>query len=394
MIIQKADLQVTTPNTFLQAALHKKFTQLGRERNRLTYQLLKLLPEINHFRVYEKYGYPSIITYAGIIAGLSEGVVKKTLNLEKHLANKPLLKEIVGTEGIHKVAIVARLATQETEKEWVDRVKNMNRNDLQELAKEIRDKGKVSELDLFRQTSADSDTDLDTGTNLSTDTILETGVTNNSKSLPCQAVQPKFAIELDEESQFLFLKLKKKMGRKISNKEALKKMLKTLNEPKSKVRIKPHKTDQSQLTHRTPKQQKNKQCKFLPGEKFDSTPKRLPNKQTDQTNSTQKQTTRYIQKAKEREVIKKYKCKCAYPGCNKPYEALHHTDPFSKSKSHNSIVPLCGTHHNFAHNGLIENMDQSPKKWKLRIHHNKRTETDELFRKYRRKAIDNTPPNQ
>ena len=100
--------------------LHRKFQKLGNERNRLTYQLLNLLPEINNLRVYEKYGYSSIIAYAGVVGGLSEGVVKKRLNLEKNLKDKPNLKKAVATQGVHKVAIVAKLATPETEKEWDD----------------------------------------------------------------------------------------------------------------------------------------------------------------------------------------------------------------------------------------------------------------------------------
>lgn len=329
--------------------LHEKFTRLGHERNQLTYQLLKLLPEINRLRVYEKYGYSNIITYAGIVAGLSEGVVKKTLNLDKHLEGKPLLKEAIATNGVHKVAIVASIATPETEKEWVNRLNGMNKADLQELAREVRDKERMSGLDLLGQAD-----------------------------FPCQAIQPKFVIELDKETQFLFLKLKKKMGKEVSNKEALKRMLKALGQTKAAAR--------------TTKPQTPKQCKFLPGEKFDEAMKKLPNEQS-------KQANRHISKEKKQEAIEKYKDKCAYPGCTNPYYEIHHIDGFSKTGNHDNLILLCKTHHNFAHNGLIANIDQSPEKWELRINHSKLTEVDKLFKKYRQEAIslpslDNNPRDQ
>lgn len=58
---------------------------------------------------------------------------------------------------------------------------------------------------------------------------------------------------------------------------------------------------------------------------------------------------------------------CAFPGCNKPYQALHHPDRYSAAKNHKRIVPLCRAHHNLAHLGLIENERFAPEKWRIRL---------------------------
>lgn len=101
--------------------LHKQFVELGRERNKITYQLLALLPKIYRAKIHEKQGYATIYEYADRIAGLPKSVVVKTLNLENALKNKPHLQKMIETQGVHKVAIVARLATPETDGMFADK---------------------------------------------------------------------------------------------------------------------------------------------------------------------------------------------------------------------------------------------------------------------------------
>ena len=58
---------------------------------------------------------------------MSRSVVQKTLRVSKHLRDKPNLQKTVEKHGIHKVSLVATLATPETEKAWADKVENMNK---------------------------------------------------------------------------------------------------------------------------------------------------------------------------------------------------------------------------------------------------------------------------
>jgi hypothetical protein len=242
--------------------LHKQFVQLGRERNQITYKLLTLLPQINEQKIYRKYGYGNIYEYAARIAGLSSGVVRKALKLEEKLKDKPHLQKAVETQGINKVGIVAGLATKENEKELAEKVENMSKPALQEYSKEVR--GKIT---------------------------------------------ASWQIELDKEMMFMFLKLKKKFGKNLSNKECLRKILEQMN-----GKPKPHK---------------------IPGEN-------IKNKKL--------KVTRYIP------VRHKYNLseKCSHPSCHRPAEIIHHVNRFSQTRDHKNLKPLCKYHHEFAHNGIAE----------------------------------------
>lgn len=277
--------------------LHKQFVKLGRERNRITYKLLALLPEIFKQEIYREHGCATIEEYAGKFAGLSPGVVKKALGLEKKLEDKPFLQAAIETQGVHKVAIVANLATPETDKALADKVENMSTGALQELSREIRGK--------------------------------KEGIT----------------IELDEEMRFMFLKLKKKLG-VFSNKETLRQILKAQSENTTKIT-----KGQENLAEKRDK--KTKTC------------------------------SRTVSVHQKRELGDH----CVYPRCDDPAEIFHHRERFSKNQSHESVVPLCRYHHEFVHNGLIENEQDDPSKWRRKLSEAPTEQADLLYRKYRKASL-------
>ena len=170
-------------NTADPKTLHQQFISLGRERNKITYKLLVLLPQIYKQNIYKTHGYATIYEYAGKLAGLSRSVVEKALKLEEKLKDKPNLQKAIETQGIHKVAIIATLATPENEKMFADKVENMSKSALQQFSRELRGK-----------------------------------------------IQTNWNIEMDTEMMTTFLKLKEKVGKNLSNKEALRRMLKRLEE--------------------------------------------------------------------------------------------------------------------------------------------------------------------
>jgi hypothetical protein len=96
----------------------------------------------------------------------------------------------------------------------------------------------------------------------------------------------------------------------------------------------------------------------------------------------------YIPAAIKKYVVRKYHGLCAFPGCCKEYKELHHIYRFSLFGVHDpdKIVPLCKSHHDLTHHGLIENETKSPEKWEIRefaeaIHPN--FEIDEYVQKCR-----------
>ena len=144
-------------------------------------------------------------------------------------------------------------------------------------------------------------------------------------------------IEMDEEMEFLFLKLKKKL-KTASNKETMKRLLQALNKqffPEGKV------------------ENGQKSAIFLEENDGNS---QLENNGKKSANLVavfpEKKTTRYIPMAKKREVYQKTAGRCNHDGCNRPIETLHHQEGYSKTKNHNNLVGLCKIHHEFAHNGV------------------------------------------
>ncbi len=288
-------------------SLHQKFVDLGRERNKITYKLLALLPEIYKMRIYKKECYATIYEYAGKLAGLSHGVVEKTLSTYKNLDGKPYLQKAVETHGIHKVALVVKLANHKTDAAWADKVKNMSKTALAELAREVRMK---------RDDAADVAT-----------------------AEACVASPVSIKIELDDEMQFMFLKLKKRLGNNLSNKEVMRRILRKLT-----------------TKEKNPRGQIKAVSKGV--------------------------VKRYVPAQQKRASLVKSEGKCAYPSCNRPSDLLHHRQRFHELRSHESIIPLCKTHHEFAHNGLIANEKADMKNWRLSIDDGVHTYSDAMFRGY------------
>ncbi len=294
--------------------LHKQFIQLGREKNKILYKLLQILPEIYQAQIYKKYS-ETIEGYAWRFAHIPKSLVQKTLRLEKHLENKPYLKEAVAQVGVNKVAMIATLATPETDEVFADKVKYMSKPAIQELSKELRSK----------------------------DNLFGTA--------ECRAVATTIKIELDADMTFLFLKLKNKYGG--NNQEVMKKILIAVNEEK------PQKTPTNK--------QKVAVQKVSPGRVLEAPT-----------------TNRYISKYIKTEALKKSNNHCSYAGCNKPPTVFHHPERFSKTKTHENIKPLCKIHHEFMHNGIVQNEIQEPQKWKIQLVTNSRlSKIDQLYRQYK-----------
>lgn len=81
-----------------------------------------------------------------------------------------------------------------------------------------------------------------------------------------------------------------------------------------------------------------------------------------------KTRSRYIPAVIKKHVVEKTNGQCAYPGCTKPHESLHHTQRFALEKIHDPdrLAALCEEHERIAHLGLIENEEAQPEKWRLR----------------------------
>ncbi len=271
--------------------LHEEFIQLGKEHRSLQKRFDILLPQIYKSEIYKKHA-KDIFEYALKFASLAPGTVKKILWTHKKIENFPALQKIVPKVGISKISAIANIATEENQEFLAESAEHMNKPSLEQLNRDYKKQHKIH----FEET---------------------------------------MKIELDEEMIFLFNKLKKKFG-SISNKEALRKILKSFpGEPKT-ARNRSHKH------------------------------------------------TRALHTQEKREAINQTNGKCIYPHCTKPYDVIHHRERYAESKSHESIVPLCKEHHEMSHNGLIENEVQNPETWKIRLKR-QLNQADQLFLKYKKR---------
>ncbi len=323
--------------------LHLEFVRLGREKYRLTNQLLLILPDIYQSGIYRKYA-SDIYKYAGRFGGISKSAVDKRLRLEKHLENKPCLRAAIEKVGVNKVALMATLATPQADAMVADKVLNMNKSALETLSKEIRHKSDKTERALFP---------------------------NDIK--PCQAAPQTITIELDSKMTFLFLRFKKK-SKSPSNKETMKRLLEEADGRDCESGI-AKKLDAGMREIRGDLRSPQAGCGPVTGDNFTTEIDHAPDEKTLEK--------RYIKASLKRKTFGNGQCQ--YPNCNKPSEHIHHKNRYSITKSHDNLVPLCKDHHQFMHNGLIENESTDKQNWALNIYKTPDI-IDVLYRK-RRKAV-------
>jgi hypothetical protein len=114
----------------------------------------------------------------------------------------------------------------------------------------------------------------------------------------------------------------------------------------------------------------------------------------------QESAKRYVPAKIEKYVLAKTNNTCAFPGCTKEYNYLHHTWRFALTKTHDpdTLIPLCKEHERMAHAGLIENENLSPKFWKIKLEADKASEkwqkvdkwvTQHYSKDYARKSTEN-----
>lgn len=327
--------------------LHHEFIRLAFDINKMKNKLISLLLEIYEKEIYKKHGCVTIYEYGFKYARLSREVVQKALRTLKNVADKPCLKKAIETQGIHKVALVATIATAETDKAFAQHVENMSKPALFELAREMRNE-RTEENRLF-------------------------GASCDHLPQKCQASPEKMKIELDEETQILFLKLKKQFAKDSSHKHALKIILQITDR---QVLNKKHGKDvpgnaSTNASRNASTNASGNASRNASGNASTNASGNAPTNASmtaSQVKSPQSFPTRYIPKQQKQKILAKHEHRCAYPGCAKPHDVIHHRTPFAISKSHESAVPLCHNHHEFAHNGLIGHQHQEAKNWKLNIH--------------------------
>ncbi len=341
--------------------LHKEFVKLSFDIIKMKNKLISLLLEIYEKEIYKERGCRTIHEYGFKYAKLSRELVNKAIRTLKHLENKPFLKQVIETQGIHKVALVATIATPENEKIFAGHIRNMSKPALFEFTKELRHNMKNGEASGQKSMFAEK---IGYSENLEEHYQKDESARLVTILRFCQAVPSKMQIELDTEMQTLFLKFKEKYAKNLSNREALRVMLKKMEAPDQKVipgNVIVKKSNQVIDEKPVPAYRTGR-----PGNDFGQSATVDIRDYLLHENEKNVFPSRRIRNKKDQEIRLKYHHKCAYPGCVKTVEVMHHRIPFAFERSHESVIPLCDVHHEFAHNGLIAHELLEPENWQLK----------------------------
>ena len=290
---------------------HDRFVSYGLNAKEWMRKCAFLLPEIERRKIWQKKGFSSIFEYATKLAGMSHKTVIDSLRILKKIEDKPNLQQVVLQKGINCIKPVIAIVTKENEKYWAEKAKAMSKNTLAVFVKGLR----CSKSFNFPQQQGIFNEDGETG--LSKDKKQNTfDYKNSSHANTSNNTGTIISMELSFETALMLEKLKGQG----SWDELMKEFIKIRE-------------------------------KKIESEKPESI----------KTNS------RHIPNAIKSHVLAKTNGSCAFPGCVKPAEILHHTKRFALQKEHEPdfIVGLCKAHERLAHLGLIENEDMVPEKWKI-----------------------------
>jgi len=290
--------------------LHLQFSRYGKNAREWMRKCALLLPEIERNRVWKKKGFFSIYEYAAKLAGMSRDAVNESLRILKKIEDKPELMRIVEEKGLLAVRPVATIVTPETAKFWAEKAKMMSRNTLETYVREVRK--------------------------------LDENVDPNG--LPGKAKMADFpqqkAIMIFGESAISTIQLSSEIKEKLEKLKGNKSWDNLFNQF-----LDLYEEKIAQL-----KKEANKKFKEIESRKKPKSARPIPAKI-------------------EKYAIAKTNHTCAFPGCTKPAEHLHHAERFKITGRHDpeKIIPLCKEHHELAHEGLIENEEKSPSEWKIKL---------------------------
>lgn len=265
-----------------------------------------MLPEIDRKKVWRRKKFGSIYEYAAKLAGMSRSSVDEALRVLKKIDDKPALQKIAEEKGIQRVRAVATIATKATQEFWSEKARDMSKHTLETYVKNYR---------------------------------LEI--------LP---------------------------GEKITGEKAARIKLAEANESEATNKASGH-NELIEISMKLQSQTLKKLEQMKGDRSWDELMTELSGStgSTGSTNETEKPQpvrtkSRRIPVKIKRFAVSQTKGKCAYPGCQRNFEILHHTQRFAIDKVHDpdKIVPLCTAHERLAHLGLIENEEKPPKNWRIR----------------------------
>ena len=304
-------------------SLHLEFQTYGRNAKEWIRKCQLLLPQIRDEEVWLKKGFGSIYEYAAKLAGMSHNSVNEALRVLDQVKDKPKLKEKIEQYGINRVKPILTIATENTQEFWAGKIDKMAQKTLEVYVREYKKKMYEDGLRAEGQRAGVQ------GENLSSKTDGDTSIEIGAKA---KIQKVSMYMKLDVET---IEKLKQIQGDRDWNE-----LMKDLVDNKLEVDNAAEGCDSGSAGV------DNGGCSNAKDEKPQPVNTGKP----------------YVPAKIRKYVIAKTSGCCAYPGCTKPYEILHHTGRFALDSTHDpdTLVPLCKAHERIAHSGLIAGEEEMP----------------------------------
>lgn len=294
--------------------LYKLCKLYGEQTEKWRYKFMGLLPEVYRRKLYEKKGFDSVFEFAKKLAGLSEEQVRRVLNLEKKFEETPVLKNLLtsGEVSVNKLARVASIATQENQEALAEQVKILPQAALETL---VRDEKSVQQ-ELKNENGLDESLFEEKSVRTHNNTSEQSGAKRNQN----------IELELSDEVRQKLLELQQK---EIDVNTLILEMLQ-----KRELEI---------------AQEKEQIAEEMSGNGNGNTNSHTP--MLARLEQTRIKPTRHIPIKIKKLLHKEHGNKCSIPNCKNPAEAIHHTQRFSLSHTHDPryLAPLCRNHHIIAH---------------------------------------------
>ena len=291
-----------------------------------------LLPEVNRRDLFKERGFYSIYEFAARVGGMSNKAVDNVLRVSDKLQDKPLLHNLLSDQGWSKLRVVATIATPKNQQFWAEKVETMCKSSLETFVREVK------QNNLFEDESnrglEEAHTKLFPGENLST-------------------ISFKISVNTETGLRIFKHKFEKESGRPQDWDAVLKELLSLACRPCNRIagrgaeKLAPDKSVDN--TNKPP----------------DCAEKQALSKPMDSAN----RPPRHIPARVKRLIDRKYRGRCAYPGCKNAATSYHHTRRFSLTPSHDPdfIAPLCKAHERLAHHSLIKNEEAAPENWQIQL---------------------------
>lgn len=320
--------------------IHRQFSEYGRNAKEWLRKCQFLLPQIEKQQIWRKKHFHNIYDYAAKLAGMNHDQVDDALWILRKIEDKPALLKVAEEKGLNSIRPILSIATQENANFLADKSRNTSHHALRAYVKGIK-QGLLIPSENYQ------------GNRLEFRDVTEV----KSVNLQNEIQPPK--------SSNLQLKLHSTTSPKIT----------------ITMQLDPKVADEFQkIKGQGDWSETISELLKLRREKLDQ-----------EKPQAVEDTSRPIPAAMEKYVLAKTNGTCAFPGCYKPHEILHHADRFAMYHRHDPdrIVPLCNAHERLAHLGLIENENQPPQYWKLRAqpdYDNPKYEIDRVVEKFRQPA--------